>query len=399
MQTQVLPYLRQIVSNNLKVSIVTFEPDFKQKWSAAQIKNEQENLAAQNISWYCLPYHKSPSVPATFYDVLNGIRFCTKLAKKEKIDVFHCRSHVAAMIGSAAKKMCGGKLLFDIRGFFPEEYTDAGRWKENGKLFKAVKGIEKKLLAAADGFVVLTEKAQEILFPESEANGFDKLGRPVEVIPCCVNLNRFPTAGEALGQRASMRKEYNLENRRVIVYVGSLGTWYMADEMTDFMASARKCDSSVFALVLTQSPPEEIIKMLEDKGFAESDFLVRKVSPSELGHFLSGADIALSFIKPCFSKLSSSPTKIAEYLACGLPIVSNSGVGDLDEVIAGNDVGVIVKNFTEKDYIAAFEAVKKLSEDTGLKSHCRTVASQEFDLERVGGKRYRRLYERMLSEN
>src|SRR5687768_7432269 len=34
--------------------------------------------------------------------------------------------------------------------------------------------------------------------------------------------------------------------------------------------------------------------------------------------YLSAADAGLSFIKSCFSKIASSPTKNAEYLACGL---------------------------------------------------------------------------------
>ena len=89
------------------------------------------------------------------------------------------------MMGAIAKKFSRKKpkLLFDIRGFFPEEYTDAGRWKKDGWLYHSVKKVEKWLFKESDGFVVLTEKAREILFPGSKETGFDKSGRPVEVIP------------------------------------------------------------------------------------------------------------------------------------------------------------------------------------------------------------------------
>ncbi len=220
-QTQVLPYLRQIVSNELKVSLLTFEANFREKWSGAEIQVQKKQLASEGIYWYCLPYHKSPSVPATIFDVMNGARFAAKLAKKETVDVFHCRSHVAAMMGAIAKSRRGGKLLFDIRGFFPEEYTDAGNWKEQGGIYKAAKRAEKYLLEKSDGFVILTERAREILFHESRETGFDKRGRPVQVIPCCVDLKKFAVANASL--REEIRQKLNLNSRRVIAYVGSFG--------------------------------------------------------------------------------------------------------------------------------------------------------------------------------
>ncbi len=124
-QTQVLPYLREIKKiDNLKVSLLTFEPDFKKTWTTEQIEAEKKKLAEENISWYCLPYHKRPSIPATSYDIFCGAWFAWKITRREKIDVLHARVHVPAMMGAIAKKISSGrkpKLLFDIRGFFPEE--------------------------------------------------------------------------------------------------------------------------------------------------------------------------------------------------------------------------------------------------------------------------------------
>lgn len=393
-QTQVLPYLQQIASDNIKVSLMTFEPNPKEKWTKEQIHAEKAKLAAQNISWHYLPYHKRPSVPATLYDVLNGVRFIIKLAKREKIDIFHARAHVAAMMGLLAKRMVGGKLLFDIRGFIPEEYTDAGIWKENGKIFRSVKKAEKNLLKASDAFVVLTERAREILFPGSAETGFDKLHRPIEVIPCCVDLHRFAAANKV--SRSEIRQKLKIENRFVITYVGSFGGWYMTAEMLEFFAAARRRNPQTFALILTQRETEKVAAQLKEKGFQDKDFFVGSVTPDEIPGYLSASDIALSFIKACYSKQASSPTKIAEYLAGGLPVLSNSGVGDLDALIEGEQVGIILEDFSERGYTEALEKVEVLLKDENLGNHCRQVAYKRFDLEEVGGKSYRSLYRKII---
>ena len=395
-QTQVLPYLRQIRDGGVKVSILTFEPNAKEKWTKQQVEEERSKLAAEGIDWHFLPYHKRPTVPATLYDLLCGVYFTWKFIRREKVDVLHARVQLPTLIGAIARKFSRHKpkIIFDIRGFFPEEYTDGGIWKENGWLYKMVKHNEKWLLKEADGFVVLTEKAQQILFPESAEDGFDKFGRPVEVIPCCVDLSRFSTANKT--SRDEMRKKYNLENRQVITYIGSLGSWYLADEMADLMQAAREKDNSTFALILTQSAPEIMAERLKKRGFADKDFLVIKVPHSEIPKYLSAADIALSFIKPCFSKLSSSPTKIAEYLASGLPIITNRGVGDVAEMIEKHQIGAVVEDFSRESYIKSLHKIAELRQTNTLSENCVKSAEEEFDLEKVGGAKYRLLYERLM---
>ena len=396
-QTQVLPYLREIKKiDGLKVSLLTFEPNFREKWNDAEIAAEKQKLGAEDINWYVLPYHKSPSVPATLYDIFSGARLTQKLIREKNIDVLHARVHVPALMGAIAKKLSRRdvKLIFDIRGFFPEEYTDAGNWKENGLLYKTVKRIEKWLLKNADAFVVLTEKAREILFPESKETGFDKFGRPVEVIPCCVDLDKFEMADKQA--RNVIRSKYNLENRYVITYVGSLGTWYLADDMANFMQTARAENDSTFALILTQSAPEIMKEKLLARGFTEKDFLIQKVPHAEIPAFLSASDAALSFIKACYSKQSSSPTKIAEYLASGVPVITNRGVGDVAEQIEADEVGAVVESFNAEGFRKALLQIDKLKQTADSADSCRRSAVERFGLEKVGGKKYRRLYQKLL---
>lgn len=398
-QTQVLPYLREIKKiDGLKVSLLTFEPDFKEKWSDEQIELEKRNLAVEDIDWYALPYHKSPSVPATLYDTLRGALFARKLIKEKGVNILHARVHVPALMGAIAKRTSRQKvkLLFDIRGLFPEEYTDAGRWKKDGLLYHSVKKIEKWLFKVSDGFVVLTEKGRKLLFPENETNGIKNFMKPVEVIPCCVDFKGFENINE--GTREKTREKLNLTDRYVIIYVGSFGGWYMTEEMLEFFAAARKHNPKAFTLILTQRDQEGVVEKLKNKGFSENDFLVTSSSPVEIPEYLSAADVALSFIEACYSKQASSPTKIAEYLAGGLPVILNPGVGDLDELTETDNVAVAIEEFNEENYLRALKRVDILRADTGFAEKCRTSAKKRFDLYGVGGQRYRRLYNLLLNK-
>lgn len=399
-QTQVLPYLSEIVKGGIAAHILTFETNPKESWTSEQITEMKQKLASEGINWDFLTYHKRPSAPATLFDVFCGAFYAWRLARREKIDVFHARVHTPAMMGALAKKFLFGKkkpkLLFDIRGFFPEEYVDAGIWQENGQLYKTVKKIEKWLLKESDAFVVLTEKAREILFPESAETGFDKFGRPVEVIPCCIDKKRFKSA--KILKREEIRRELNIQDKKVFIYVGSFGGWYLTEDMTRFFAQAHSENPDVFTIVLTQRDLEKVKQTLQNKGLSEKEFLIKSVSPREVPNYLIASDVAISFIKACYSKQSSSPTKIAEYLAAGLPVISNSGVGDLDALIENNKVGVILEGFDRESYSKALENTNDLLQDTNLKQHCQKIADEQFDLETVAGERYRRIYKKLLNE-
>lgn len=391
-QTQVVPYLRQLAQSGVKMHLLTFEPQPVHTWRAEERAEVCARLAAQGMEWHTLPYHKRPTLPATLYDIVRGAQFARRLIRRERLDILHARAHVGATIGALAKLGTGARLLFDIRGFLPEEYIDAGLWPRGGYLYGIAKAAERWLLSSADGFVVLTERARDILFPE-HANGARR--QPIEVIPCCVDLERFAAA--AAVTRAEVRRELGLAaSRRVVVYVGSLGGWYLTDETADLLATAHRQDPATFSLILTQSQPEMITSRLRAGGVAEQDYLVQKVGPAEIPRYLKSADVGVSFIKPCYSKLSSSPTKMAEYLAAGVPVICNAGIGDLDELIETERVGVLLRDFDDVSYLRALGEIAELQRDPDLVVRCQRTAAARFDLVSIGGARYRRLYEQLL---
>ena len=120
-QTQVLPYLRQLITGGIDVSLLTFEPQLDQRWTRETLTEEQSRLAREGIEWSYLPYHKRPSLPATVYDIAAGARLALRLAGRHKIDVLHARGHVPAAMAALVKRPIGGRVIFEVRGFMPGE--------------------------------------------------------------------------------------------------------------------------------------------------------------------------------------------------------------------------------------------------------------------------------------
>jgi glycosyltransferase involved in cell wall biosynthesis len=385
-QTQVLPYLRELVRGGVAMSLLTFEPDPQETWMAEW----RERLRAEGIDWHMLRYHKRPTLPATLFDIAAGAWRASRIVRRKCIDILHARSHVGAVIGALAKKLSSARLIFDVRGFLPEEYVDSGNWPKDGVLFRLTKAAERWLYNAADGFVVLTARARETLFPNGTVgrppNGASE--KPVEVIPCCVSAERIAPRSD----RDAVRRELGVSDRNVFVYIGALVGYYLLRETVELLAMARENDARVYALVLTHGPAAPIVAELERHGFTANDYRVMRAEPADVPWFLGAADVALSLIRPSYPRIASSPTKFAEYLAAGLPVISTAGIGDLDEHIEEGRVGVVLHSLDAVGYADALQGIDTLRRDPGLAERCREEARRRYDLETIGGARYRRLY-------
>ena len=391
-QTQVVPYLRRLAATGVGVHLLTFEPEMQSAWDEQGLAEERSRLAADGINWSALPYHKRPTVPATLYDILAGAREAVRLVRRHRIDVLHARAHVPLAMALVARRFTRSRLVFDIRGLMAEEYADAGVWEEGSLKFRAIKALERAGVRGADQIVVLTRAMREWLLGQG-ASGEGK----IEVIPCCVDFDRYAEAGnERDGDDAAGEKSEAAggAGRFEVVYAGSVTGLYMLEEMGRFFLEVRAREPRAFLRILTKSPPEEAASRLRGVGLGPEDFYVGGVRASEVPRYLYGARLGLSVRKPTFSQIAASPTKIPEYLAAGLPVVSNACVGDVDQLLEGERVGVVVRYFTDAEFARAAEAALALAAEPGTKERCVEVARRNFDLATVGGRRYREVSRR-----
>ena len=370
--SQVVPYLLGLGARGVSITLVTFEKPAR--WEQAAAREEmQHRLETRGIRWRSLRYHKWPRLAGTLRDIVAGSRAIAQESSRLGPAVVHCRGEVATVMARWARLPSSIRLLYDMRGFFSDERVETGSWQRGSLLDRAVRRMEAGNLRRADGAVVLTHQAVETLCRR----------RPslpsLRVIPTCADVSVFKP--RAPGQKP----EFGL------VYSGSLGTWYMADKM---MAFARSAAGAVPGPTLFLTPqPEEVTRLGPAPEWAE----IRAVEPGAVPGWLRRARALLFFIRPIPSKRASCPTKFAEGLASGLPVVCNRGIGDLDDLVEREGVGVLVDGFSDAAYSDAACRLKGLLEDPGLSGRCRRLAETRYSVD-IGVDAYHGLYTELVTD-
>ena len=160
-QSQVLAYLERL-ARDYQIHLISFEKKGDEA-DGARLKRLRDRISAAGIDWHKLRYHKTPTAPATAFDIAVGTSAAIAVAIRHKVRIIHARSYIPALIGLAVRKVTGAKLLFDMRGLWADERVDAGLWAREGRLYRTTKKIERQLLLGADHIVTLTNaSAREI---------------------------------------------------------------------------------------------------------------------------------------------------------------------------------------------------------------------------------------------
>jgi glycosyltransferase involved in cell wall biosynthesis len=302
--------------------------------------------------------------------------------------VVHARSYLPGAVAKAVATLIpGARFVFDCRGLAGDEYLDFSHWTREDLRYRLVKRAERILFGRADAVVTLTHRLRDWLLQQ----GFTTERSLVEVIPCCADLERFRPDREA---RAASRAHLQSGDRFVLAYSGSLGSYYCDEELAVLFAALRRRRPAQLA-VFTRGDTTKLRAALAREGVGEGDIHVEAVEPKDMPARLAGADAAASLIQPWFSKMASSPTKVAEFLGVGLPVVANRKVGDMEALIASSpamiDAGDLSREALERAATALATRV-----DRALSLEARRLAEAEFDLQEIGVARYLGLYERLL---
>jgi glycosyltransferase involved in cell wall biosynthesis len=72
-------------------------------------------------------------------------------------------------------------------------------------------------------------------------------------------------------------------------------------------------------------------------------------------------------------------------------------VGDVDELFIEENVGILLNDFSSESYANALKQVITLGNDANFINKSRICAKNRFDLEKVGGAKYRNIYNKLLN--
>ncbi|MCS7028365.1 MAG: glycosyltransferase, partial [Bacteroidia bacterium] len=257
--------------------------------------------------------------------------------------------------------------------------------------YKYFKHKERQFLQYADYSISLTENAkQEILSWPGMQN------IRIEVIPCCADIDHFNADKISPKDKELLQKRLNIQpHQKVIGYLGSLGTWYMLEEMLAwFKVFLEYYENAVF-LFVTPDSPAMVYQKAEQIGIESDKIIVREAKREEVPLYLSLFDASLFFIKPTYSKKGTSPTKQGELMGMSIPIVCNKGIGDVDAIVEKTRSGVLVEDFSIESY---HKSVRQLLEMLKQPTHhIRQSAVEVYSLEK-GVERYQFVYQVLQGE-
>ena len=374
-QSQVLAYLERLASAR-PMHLLSFEKP--EDWAQREAREAlAARMAAAGIHWHPRRYHKHPSAVATSWDIGIGLLGGLWLVLRHRIGIVHARSYVPAVMALTLKRLTGVKFVFDMRGFWADERVDGGLWPRGGRMYRIAKWFERRFLLGANHVVSLTHAAVR------ELEQFDYLvGRmpPITVIPTCADLSRFVPID---GQRD--RQHFTLG------YVGSAGTWYLFDATVAAFGALQQLRPDARLLVVNRNEHALIRAKLQAGGIDPASVELLQADPAAIPGLMARMDATVFFIKPVFSKQASAPTKLGEFLGCGIPCLANTGVGDMAAILRQDRVGIAVETMDAASLQQGVADLLALCADPDIRERCVASAQRHFSLEE-GVARYQAVY-------
>lgn len=374
-QSQVLAY-QEHLSNSFDIHLISFEKpaDLANTQSMRLLK---QRIAKAGIHWHPCVYHKRPSALATAFDIAVATLHGYWLIKRHRLSIVHARSYVSAVAALVLKRLTGVSFIFDMRGFWADERVDGGLWPKNGRMYRLSKWFERQFLLNADHVVSLTEAAVQVM------RGFDYLQskQPVfTVIPTCADLDRFKPS-----------LVLNPKDPFVLGYVGSAGTWYLFDKVAACFSQLLQIKPEARFLIINRGEHDYILKHLLSASLPIGSFEIKAANHSEVPGLMAKMHAGVFFVKPAFSKQASAPTKLAEFLGCGIPCLSNSKVGDMEKVLKADNVGVVLDSFDDTAMANGLDELIQLASQPDTAARCVESAKRHFSLDE-GVRRYSSIY-------
>lgn len=217
----------------------------------------------------------------------------------------------------------------------------------------------------------------------------------IQVIPCAADFNLFGLLSSEYQEEAKLNLGFKKDDS-VLSYVGSIGTWYLLNEMASFFRLLKqKCNKAKF-LMLTPDNTNYIKNISKQHSINLNDVVIKYASRTQLPALACASDFNIFFIKPVYSKIASSPTKLGEMLSMGIPVICNSGVRDVAQIVTETQSGFCIDDFSESTFNRVID--KMLTFKNMDREAIRNKAQKIYDLQ-CGIKSYLKVYNQLMPTN
>ncbi len=347
---QVLPYLQGLARNGHDITVISVEDPAKWAVTPPAPLSSDIDPTCKGALRFSPVFRRAGLVGRAqrFFVPMQMRRRLRQIMTARPIDLIHCRAYMPLGPSLAAAKDHGAALIADVRGFWVDQRIEGGAWSPRHPLDRAkivyFRKLEARAYREAHQIVTLTQDAKEVIKAKPSYGGGE-----ITVVPCSVDQGAFDISPVA---RTRVRSELGIpESALVVCYLGSSSGVYRMDIVNRVYDAARRLVPEARLLLMGNHQSADHARAAAAHGVAleESEIITRKVPHAEVPDYLNASDIGLSFQVSTPSSLGVSATKVGEYMACGLPVASNHGVGDIERIVQDGQFGAVLQNDSQDE--------------------------------------------------
>ena len=360
----VLPLLRSLSAHGAEIVVVTVEKDLERAQRDDELRAQLDDAG---ITWIPVQYHQLPLGLGLLIDLCSISVAGLRASVTTRTDLIHGRTFLGGLAGMIVATLSRRPLLFHAEGFWAEERVDAGAWPPGSFFARVVAWLEGRVFARSRAAAVLSRSAARRVV-ETYANLEEG---DVIVVPSAPDPETFrPEVPTRRGDTDVLR----------LVYAGSLGGRYPLEPMLQFADALVDVAGEVELVLLVRDIGGDVEHAVRrrDRRFALD---LRSVGPAEVADELARCHAGLHFLSDGPSARFGSPTKVGEYWATGLPVVSTPGAGDVDHGVEEYGAGLIVRSTDLGSLREAAEGLLRLVDGPDLADRCQRAARDCYGLE------------------